>query len=77
MKPYYYLTVLRAMNNMVKDFRILAGEEAGPSDATWQDVAGTLEVNLRVLANQVEAARKGNSNGPVVFPSITAMAEED
>jgi len=71
------MTVLRSMNNMVEDFRILAGEEMGPSGAAWQDVAGTLEANLRVLANQVEAARKGNSNGPVVFPSITAMAEED
>lgn len=78
MRPYDYMTVLRAMNNMVGDFKILAGEEMGPSDATWQDVAGTLEVNLRVLANQIESARTGNVNdGPVVFPSITAMAEED
>ncbi len=78
MKPYSYMTVLRSMNNMVEDFKILSGEEVGPSGATWQDVAGTLEANLRVLANQVESARKGHTGGgPVVFPSITAMAEED
>lgn len=49
------------------DRRILRGDEIGPSDASWQDVAGTMACNLRVLANALDKARKGDVPGTISF----------
>lgn len=69
-RPYRYDVARRSLDNALSDLRILAGDEVGPNDVTWQDVAGTCVVNLRVLADQIEQARFGSVvNGPVVFPS--------
>lgn len=71
-RPYSYDTARITLVNIVVDLQILAGEKVGPSDATWQDVAGTLAVNLRALAGSIEAAREGRVvDGPVVFPSLS------
>lgn len=40
-------------NSIVDDILILTGEQVGPSDVTWQDVAKTLSVNLEVLAGRL------------------------
>ena len=54
--PYRYDTAERTMRNMLGDLRILAGDEVGPSGATWRNVAGTAILNLRSLARQIETA---------------------
>ena len=69
-RPYRYDEAHRAMKDAITDLHILAGDQVGHSDVTWQDVAGTAVINLRHLANHIEQAREGNAvNGPVVFPS--------
>lgn len=69
-RPYRYEKARELLATAIDDLRILSGDKIGPSDASWQDVAGTCAVNLHVLAWQIEQARVGNvANGPVVFPS--------
>lgn len=69
-RPYRYETAHRALANALNDLRILAGDQVGPSGASWQGVAGTCAVNLRHLAKLLDAARAGEvADGPVVFPS--------
>ena len=51
-----YSTAQRALNHAITDLRTLAGDELGPSDASWQDVAGTVAVNLRCVATYLEQA---------------------
>ncbi len=67
---YRYETAVETLQAALTDLRILAGDDVGPSDVTWHDVAGTAVVNLRHLAALIEAARLGHVDGrPVVFPS--------
>lgn len=69
MRPYRYNEACELVRTILSDLRILAGD-VGPSGVSWQDVAGPLAVNLRVLATRVDAARAGRvTDGPVVFPS--------
>jgi hypothetical protein len=76
MRPYRYEEARDLLRTILDDFRILSGDDIGPSDATWQDVAGTAMTNLKVLANRLEAARAGHVvNGPVVFPSPDDLEE--
>lgn len=73
-RAYRYELACETLKNAIGDLSILAGDEVGPSDASWQDVAGTASVNLRALASMIEAARAGNVvNGPVVFPSLSEV----
>jgi hypothetical protein len=58
-----------ALRNALNDLMILAGDKMGPSGVTWQDVAGTCYTNLRVLADQLEAARAGYAEPFLTFPS--------
>lgn len=75
-RAYRYETARDLLASIVDDFRILSGDKVGPSDVTWQDVAGTAMTNLQVLASQLAEARKGNVvNGPVVFPSPDDLPE--
>ena len=70
MNAYRNQICKQRLEALVEDLAILAGDVVGPSDSTWQDVAGTAVVNLYALANQIEQARAGNViGGPVVFPS--------
>lgn len=70
-RAYRYEEAKQLLANIIGDINILSGDTVVPSGVSWQDVAGTLAVSLRVLALRVEAARKGNViDGPVVFPSI-------
>lgn len=76
MKAYRYDEARNMLAAILEDFRILSGDKMGPSDVTWQDVAGTCAVNLAVLAARIEAARLGNVvDGPVVFPSPDDLPE--
>ena len=66
----FYTSTQALMRSIVVDMRILAGDDVGPSDVSWQDVAGTLHTNLAVLAARVQAARTGRQRGTIVWPSI-------
>lgn len=44
---------------IVADRAILRGDDVGPSGASWQDVAGTMACNMRVLAETLDQARRG------------------
>jgi hypothetical protein len=69
-RPYRYEEARDLLRDIIEDFRILSGDKMGPSDVSWQDVAGTAMTNLQVLAWRMEEAREGNvAGGPVVFPS--------
>ena len=52
-------TAWRAYRNALLDLSILSGEEIGPSDVSWQDVAGTCAVNLRCVAAYLDQLREG------------------
>jgi hypothetical protein len=65
---YNYDKAKQLMHDALVDLDIIAGSRVGPSRASWQDVAGTAAVNLRCLANQLEAARTLPHDGPIVFP---------
>lgn len=70
MKPFRYDEARELMAAIMEDFRILAGDKPGPSDESWQDVAGTCSVNLHVLSKRLEAARTGlYDRGGFSFPS--------
>ena len=73
MARYSYQLAERTLANALHDLRILAGDIVGPSDASWQDVAGTAAANLRALADMIEGARNGP--GPIVFPSPAEALE--
>jgi len=76
-KPYRYEEAKRLLVAIIQDFQILSGDVVGPSDSTWQDVAGTAMVNLHTLALRMHEARNGNVvDGPVVFPSPDAEEED-
>jgi hypothetical protein len=64
-----YRELEKLLANIVGDCDILAGDVLGPSDVTWQDVAGTLMTNMRVYAIRLERIREG-SPGMIAFPSI-------
>jgi hypothetical protein len=75
-RPYRYEEAARGLADVLTDLRSLAGDEAG-GGATWQDVAGTCAVSLRVLASRLDSARKGLVvDGPVVFPSVDEILDE-
>ena len=75
--PVYSYTVARnTLAIILEEVRILSGDKLGPSDVSWQDVAGTLAVNLHYLATLIDSARKGRTaDGPVVFPSLDDLPE--
>jgi hypothetical protein len=58
------------------DLEILAGNKVGPTDASWQDVAGTCATNFEVFAMQLHEARRGNHESFIVFPDATECLEE-
>jgi hypothetical protein len=75
-RPYRYEETKRLLATILDEFRILAGDKVGPGGASWQDVAGTASVNLKVLALRLDAARAGMVvDGPLVFPSPDDLDE--
>ena len=66
---YTYKGAHLSLKQALYDLAILAGDQVCPNDSSWQDVAGTAAVNLRHLAGLLDAAREGNAEAPVVFPS--------
>ena len=72
-RPYSFQLAERTLANALHDLSVLAGDRIGPSDASWQDVAGTAAANLRALADMIEAARQGGSL--VAFPSPAEVLE--
>jgi hypothetical protein len=69
-RPYRYEEARGILRRVIEDFRILSGDQIGPGNSTWQEIAETTEANLRLLADRIGAARTGNTaGGPAVFPS--------
>jgi hypothetical protein len=77
MRKATFKAMQTALQNAINDLMILSGEKVGPSDASWQDVAGTCVVNLRVLAGQIEQARLGNCESFISFPSPTEALKSE
>lgn len=71
-----YATMRLALINALNDLAILSGSKVGPSDASWQDVAGTCATNLEVLSAQLHQARQGNAESFVTFPDPQECLEE-
>ena len=71
-----YKAMETTLRNALNDLAILAGEKAGPSGASWQDVAGTAATNLEVLAAQLRQARIGNCESFITFPSPAECMED-
>ena len=76
-----YAKLNEYMGFIVEDFKILAGDKIGPN-TSWQDVAGTLSVNLQCLAAFLDVLRTGETQwqgcpltGMIVFPSIAEVVE--
>jgi hypothetical protein len=66
MRPTYE-NLEKLRDDIRTDAAILCGDEIGPSDASWQDVAGTMASNMRVYATLLDRLRDGE---PVEsFPS--------
>lgn len=61
----------KALSTILSDLSILAGDQVGPSDVSWQDVAGTCAINLRQLAKLLDLAREGQIEPFSTFPSPT------
>lgn len=75
LKPDYE-TFDGLLKDIIADMRILAGDAVGPSNASWQDVAGTLATNMEVYARLLHRARQGDSVYPAVFPSVDDVCEK-
>jgi len=72
-----YAEMKRLLTNALGDLSILAGDAVGPSDVSWQDVAGTATVSLQCLVWQLEEARKGNCESFITFPSPSECLEDE
>ncbi len=62
------------VRDIVGDVAILSGHVVGPSDASWQDVAGTLATNLEVMASRLHKMRRGET--AVDLPNIEDMLSD-
>ncbi len=71
----FYTEARRKLVSLLADLEILAGDRIGPSDASWQDVAGTAAVQLHSYARLLDRARTGNYPGNIVFPSPAECLE--
>lgn len=70
-----YTLMRRYLKDALGDLRILSGESVGPSTASWQGIAGTCAVNLKLLAAQLDQARIGNHEGLITFPNADDEGE--
>lgn len=70
-----YANMKRVLDEIKSDIDILSGETVGPTDSTWQDVAGTCAVNLRHLATLMDLAREGNAESFITFPAWPTLGE--
>lgn len=64
-----YKKLEKLLADIVGDLDILTGDVLGPSDVSWQDVAGTLMCNMRVYAIKLERIREASPD-MMAFPSI-------
>jgi hypothetical protein len=75
MRKATYDQMKSLLENGLNDMAILSGDIVGPSDVSWQDVAGTCATNFEVLAMLLHEARKGNHEAGIVFPSPSEAME--
>jgi hypothetical protein len=79
---YHYDTAKKLLAAIISDFRILSGDDVGPEGMSWQGVALDTSCHLRVLADMIDEARRGEvRDGPIVFPSpddfVRVVMEKD
>ena len=67
------MTTNELIRDIVQDIAILDGTNVGPSDSSWQDVAGTLATNLEVLAYSLHSMRHGKR--PLELPDLYMLDE--
>ena len=70
MRKASYENFKRLLDSIQTDLNILAGNEVGTTDATWQDVAGTLATNMEAYAALLHEARKGRHEAFLSFPAL-------
>ena len=58
LKPSYN-NLKSLLTDIMLDIDILSGDEVGPSNASWQDVAGTLSCNMKVYSKLLDRLRNG------------------
>ena len=63
-------TAQRALDNAIDDLHILCGNDVGPSDVSWQDIAGTAAANLRCVATYLEQRRNGTLPATMLYLDI-------
>lgn len=74
---YHYETAKKLLSTVLDDFRVLSGDSVGPSGMSWQEIALNTGCKLRVLADMLDEARKGEvRDGPVVFPSPNDLEDD-
>lgn len=71
-----YKDLRTALTRALSDLEILSGNAVGPSDSSWQDIAGTCATNLHWLANMLHSARHGNCEPFITFPSVHECLED-
>jgi len=74
--PTTFRRLESSLKSALLDLTILSGDINGPSDSTWQDVAGTASVNLRYLASLLDNARAGHLESCLVFPAPSECLPE-
>lgn len=68
-----YKTLKSLLTYIILDINILSGDEIGPSDSSWQDVAGTLSCNMKVYARLLDTLREGSH--AEAFPGLNDLKE--
>lgn len=66
----------KTLINALNDLAMLSGDIVGPTDVSWQDIAGTAAVNLEALANMLKTARGGHHEAMLTFPSPSECLEK-
>ena len=73
-RPYRFSVCKTALEGLLGDLSILAGDVVGPSGSTVHSVLDTAIVNAEVLLSQLQKAKVA---GMIVFPSPTEVIEAE
>lgn len=71
-----FVMMEKTLINALNDLAILSGDVVGPSDVSWQDIAGTAASNLAALAKMLHTARSGHHEAMLTFPSPVECLEK-
>lgn len=65
----------QVLHRFLDDMRILAGDEIGPPNMAWQDVASRAAINAMALGKYLDDCATGRIRNPV-FPSPDNPTDE-